>query len=371
VRILLDYRPALRARTGVGEYAHQLATALARQLNPADSLVLFSSSWKDRLSAGAIPGVAVIDARVPVTFLNLAWHRLEWPPIETFAGEVDVVHSMHPLLMPAQRAARVVTVYDLYFLSAPENTAAEIRRDYPPLAGSHARRADAVITISDYTAGQIRSKLGVDDDRVTICPVGAPAWEPIQDREPAAGSHVLFMGTIEPRKNVGTLLRAYSELIARNPDAPPLVLAGRLAPACQPLLDELARPPLAGRVRFLGYVTEPERERLYRAASIVVLPSLDEGFGLPALEAMTIGIPVVVSSRGALPEVVGRAGLIVDAEDVAGLAGAMDRILRDPALARACSVAGIEQARRFNWDASASRLMQAYVTAVERRRSRS
>jgi glycosyltransferase involved in cell wall biosynthesis len=371
VRILLDYRPALRARTGVGEYAHQLATAVARQLSPADSLVLFSSSWKDRLPAGAIPGVAVIDARVPVTFLNLAWHRLEWPPIETFAGEVDVVHSMHPLLMPAQRAAQVVTVYDLYFLSAPENTAAEMRRDYPPLARSHARRADAVITISDYTAGQIRSQLGVDDDRVTICPVGAPAWEPAQDRGLATGSHVLFMGTIEPRKNVGTLLRAYAELIARNPDAPPLVLAGRLAPACQPLLDELTRPPLAGRVRYLGYVTELERERLYRAASIVVLPSLDEGFGLPALEAMTIGIPVVVSSRGALPEVVGRAGLLVDAEDVAGLAGAMDRILRDPALARACSVAGIEQARRFSWDASASRLIQAYVTAVERRRSRS
>jgi glycosyltransferase involved in cell wall biosynthesis len=370
VRILLDYRPALRARTGVGEYAHQLATALARRLSPADSLVLFSSSWKDRLPAGAIPGVAVIDARVPVTFLNLAWHQLEWPPIETFAGEVDVVHSMHPLLMPAQRAAQVVTVYDLYFLSAPENTAAEIRRDYPPLAGSHARRADAVITISDYTAGQIRSQLGVDDDRVTICPVGAPAWEPIQDRG-AAGSHVLFMGTIEPRKNVGILLRAYAELIARNPDAPPLVLAGRLAPACQPLLDELARPPLAGRVRHLGYVSAPERERLYRAASIVVLPSLDEGFGLPALEAMTIGIPVVVSSRGALPEVVGRAGLIVDPEDVAGLAAAMDRILRDPALARACSVAGIEQAQRFSWDASAARLMEAYISAVERRQSRS
>ena len=116
-------------------------------------------------------------------------------------------------------------------------------------------------------------------------------------------------------------------------------------------------------------MNEAERERLYREASVVVLPSLDEGFGLPALEAMTIGVPVVVSSRGALPEVVGRAGLIVDAEDVAGLADAMDRILKDPALAQACSVAGIEQARRFSWDASAGRLMQAYVSAIERRRS--
>ncbi len=118
------------------------------------------------------------------------------------------------------------------------------------------------------------------------------------------------MGTIEPRKNVATLLRAYAELLAREPDAPPLVLAGGLTPACASVLDDLARPPLAGRARHVGYVSGAERERLYRDASMVVLPSFDEGFGLPALEAMTIGVPAVVSSRGALPEVVGAAGLV-------------------------------------------------------------
>jgi glycosyltransferase involved in cell wall biosynthesis len=368
VRILLDYRPALRARTGVGEYAHELASALSRRLPPGDSLVLFSSSWKDRLLPGTIPGVPVVDARVPVTFLNLVWHRLEWPPIETFAGEVDVVHSMHPLLMPSARAAQVITVHDLYFLDAPETTAAEIRRDYPSLAGSHARRADAVVTVSDYTARQVRAKLGVAEDRLAICPNGAPSWPPLARYAP--GGHILFMGTIEPRKNVKTLLLAYADLLARKPDAPPLVLAGRLAPACQPIVDELSRPPLAGRARHLGYVSGPERERLYREASMVVLPSLDEGFGLPALEAMTIGVPVVVSSRGALPEVVGSAGVVVDADDVAGLAGAMERLLIDQALARTCSAEGIIQARRFSWDASAARLIQAYGSAVERRRTR-
>jgi glycosyltransferase involved in cell wall biosynthesis len=370
VRILLDYRPALRARTGVGEYAHELATALARQLSPDDHLVLFSSSWKDRLSPGTIPGVPVIDARVPVTFLNLAWHRLEWPSIETFSGEVDVVHSMHPLLMPAQRAAQVVTIHDLYFLDAPEHTSAEIRRDYPSLAGSHARRADKVITVSDYTARQILSKLEVAGDRVTICPNGAPRWTPIADDARLPTGHVLFMGTIEPRKNVGVLLRAYSGLLERRPDAPPLVLAGRLTQACQTLLDQLARPPLAGHVHHLGYVEPTERERLYRQASMVVLPSFDEGFGLPALEAMTIGVPVVVSSRGALPEVVGRAGLIVEPDDIAGLTAAMDRLLSDPALVRTRVAEGLEQSRRFSWDVSASRLIEAYGSAIERRRAR-
>jgi glycosyltransferase involved in cell wall biosynthesis len=368
VRILLDYRPALRARTGVGEYAHQLGSALARQLAPGDSLVLFSSSWKDRLSPGAIPGIAVVDARVPVTFLNLAWHRLEWPPIETFAADVDVVHSMHPLLLPTRRAAQVVTVHDLYFLDAPENTAAEIRRDYPALAGSHARRADAVVTVSEYTASQVRSRLDVKPDRIAICPSGAPAWTP---RDPSSrGQHVLFMGTIEPRKNVATLLRAYAELIARQPSSPPLVLAGAVTSACRSLLDEIGRPPLAGRVRHVGYVSGDERERLYREAAIVVLPSYDEGFGLPALEAMTLGVPVIVSSRGALPEVVGTAGLVVDPDDVSGLSAAMARMLGDEAFARDCAARGVAEARRFSWDASAARLMEAYRSAIDRRRAR-
>ncbi len=371
MRILLDYRPALRARTGVGEYVHELASALARRLAPGDSLVLFSSSWKDRLPAGVIPGTSVVDARVPVTFLNLAWHRLEWPTIETFAGDVDVVHSMHPLLMPAQRAAQVVTVHDLYFLDAPENTRAEIRRDYPALAGAHARRAEAVITVSEYTARQVRTRLEVDAERIAICPNGAPAWAPADYAARRHPLHILFMGTIEPRKNVGTLLRAYAELLARQPDAPSLVLAGGLTPACASILDELARPPLAGRARHVGYVSGAVRERLYREAAMVVLPSLDEGFGLPALEAMTIGVPVVVSSRGALPEVVGAAGVIVDPDDVAGMASAMHRILSEPGLARRCSEQGIVEARRFSWDTSAARLMEAYGAAVERRRSRS
>jgi glycosyltransferase involved in cell wall biosynthesis len=303
-----------------------------------------------------------------VTFLNLAWHRLEWPTIETFAGDVDVVHSMHPLLMPAQRAAQVVTVHDLYFLEAPENTRAEIRRDYPALAGSHARRADAVITVSQSTADQVRTRLGVDPERIAICPNGPPPWTPARYHP---RGHILFMGTIEPRKNVPTLLRAYAELLAREPDAPPLVLAGRLTPACATALDDLSTPPLSGRARHVGYVTGAEREQLYRDASMVVLPSFDEGFGLPALEAMTIGVPVVVSSRGALPEVVGTAGLFIDPDDVAGIASVMQRILTEPGLALRCSEAGVMQSRRFNWEASAARLLEAYGAAVERRRSRS
>ena len=368
VRILIDYRPALRQRTGVGEYAHELATALTAILRPPDSLVLFSSSWKDRLMPGVVPGVPIVDARVPVTVLNVLWHRVEWPPVESIAGDVDVAHSMHPLLMPARTAAQVVTIHDLYFLDQPANAAAEIRRDYPVLAAAHARRADVVVAVSEYTASIAVRRLALDPDRIVICSPAAPPWTPVE--RPAANGPILFMGTIEPRKNVDALLQAYRELLARRPDAPPLVLAGKVTPACQHVLKAIEEPPLAGRVHAVGYVSGAERERHYREASMLVLPSFDEGFGMPALEAMAIGIPVVVSDRGALPEVVGDAGLLVDPEARGGFAAAMERILADPAVARQASDAGKRQAARFTWRASANRLVDAYRVAIERRRQR-
>ena len=368
VRVVLDYRPALRQRTGVGEYAHEMSRALRRQLAPSDDLMLFSSSWKDRLPAGVIPGAIVVDARIPVTVLNAAWHRLEWPPIEQFAGPVDVAHSLHPLLMPARGAAQVVTVHDLHFLDNPGNASAEIRRDYPTLTGAHARRADAVITVSEYTAGRIRTQLGVPSDVVSICPPGAPPWE--RRREPTSNGPILFMGTIEPRKNVPVLLGAYEALVTRRPDAPPLILAGNVTPACQVVLERIQQLPLAGRVRHVGYVSGAEREKLYREASMLVLPSLDEGFGMPVLEAMTLGVPAVISNRGALPEVAGDAALVVDAEDPRGLAAAMERLLGDPALAARSADAGVARSRQFSWDTSAARLLKAYASAIERRTRR-
>jgi glycosyltransferase involved in cell wall biosynthesis len=368
VRVLLDYRPALRERTGVGEYAHQVAVGLSKRLAKPGDLTLFSSSWKDRLSPGVVPGAATVDARIPVTFLNLAWHRLEWPPVELLAGPVDVAHSLHPLLMPARKAAQIVTVHDLYFLDQPENTAVEIRRDYPALAASHAQRADAVITVSEYTAGNIRSQLALDRDTIAICPPAAPSWTPVGHRDPRG--HILFMGTVEPRKNVSALLRAYASLVTRRPDTPPLVIAGRIVDACRSVLTDIAAAPLAGRVRPVGYVSGDNRERLYRDASMLVLPSFDEGFGMPVLEAMTLGIPVVISTRGALPEVAGDAGLLVDPDDDEGLSVAMERLLTDDALAARNAAAGVARARRFSWDATAARVLETYGVAIERRRSR-
>lgn len=368
MRILIDYRPALRQRTGVGEYVHRLAAALAARLPSGDSLTLFSSSWKDRLPARVLPETRQVDARVPVRVLNYAWHRLEWPPVETLAGPVDVVQSTNPLMIPARNAARLITIYDLYFLDRPEHTAAEIRRDYPTLAAEHARRADAVIVISDYTRQQAIARLGVDADRITVCRPGHPGWA--RRAEPDTLGPILFVGTIEPRKNLRRLLEAYAMLRERRAHTPDLVIAGARAATGNALFADASLAPALDHTRLTGYVSDDERQRLYREASMLVLPSLDEGFGMPALEAMTMGVPVVASNRGAIPEVVGDTGLLVDAEDATALAAAIERVLDDASLRRRMGESGVARAAQFTWASSAANLLEAYRAAQRLRGAR-
>ncbi|MBI3048836.1 MAG: glycosyltransferase family 4 protein [Acidobacteria bacterium] len=372
MRILIDYRPALRERTGVGEYMHNLVRAYARRhAGDGTDVAVFTSSWKDRPAEGLASELAarVVDRRVPVRLLNYLWHRMEWPPIETLGIAADVVHAAHPLLIPTRHAAQVVTFHDLFFLGAPEATRAEVRRDYPALAHEHAQRADAVVVNSRYTASLVERTFGVLPTRVHVCPPGPPAWRAL-GRGPHVprDGYVLFVGTLEARKNVGALLDAYARLLERRPAAAPLVLAGKSTPDAGAWLARLTRPPLAGRVRHLGYVVD--REELYAGAHLLVLPSRDEGFGIPVLEAMSAGIPVVAANRGALPEVLGDAGLLVDPDDAEGLAAALERMLTDEAFADQCAARGLARAREFSWDRAATTLHVAYQAAIANRRAR-
>jgi glycosyltransferase involved in cell wall biosynthesis len=372
MRILVDYRPAMRARTGVGEYMHELVRAYTAAYD--DRVAVFTSSWTDRPppSTATDLDADVIDRRVPVRVLNYLWHRREWPPIESLAGPFDVVHAAHPLLIPARHAAQVVTIHDLFFMRAPERTLGEIRRDYPELTASHARRADAIVTPSEYTKRLIQD-LGVPPDRIHVCSLGAPRWRTLgraPNIPPVAGC-VLFVGTLEPRKNVGVLLDAYERLLVRMPDAPELVLVGGASPDAAPWLERLDRAPLAGHARHVGYIASDEREAWYSRARILVLPSHDEGFGLPVLEAMSAGVPVIASNRGALPEVTGGAAPLVEPDDAEGLARELERLLTDREWAVSRAEAGLQRAATYTWQRTASRLHDAYRSAVARREERS
>jgi alpha-1,3-rhamnosyl/mannosyltransferase len=338
--------------------------------------------------------------------LNLLWHRMEWPPIEALsARRFDVVHSSHPLLMPSREAAQVITIHDLNFLAHPEGTRAEIRRDYPRLAQSHAQRADAIIVPSAFTAGEVERTLGVPADRIAVCPHGAPDWAP-RATSPDSG-YILFFSTLEPRKNVGGLLDAYERLLVgpakaghyvpqeqpvqREPSAqgqrelsaqqyvvsgfsrtlPELVLAGKTTDEAASWLDRISRPPLKGFVRHIGYVEPANRRALYDGARLLVMPSFEEGFGIPVLEAMSAGVPVVAADRGSLPEVLGGAGVLVDPDRPEEIAAGIARLLGDRAYAAECFGRGIARAREFRWARTVQRVRAAYEHAIARRRQRS
>jgi glycosyltransferase involved in cell wall biosynthesis len=308
-----------------------------------------------------------------VRLLNYAWHRWEWPSIETLARTpIDVAQSLHPLLMPARHAAQVITIHDLDFLDHPERTSGEIRRDYPALARAHAARADRIVTVSKFTAGEIARQFGIAPEKITIASPGAPAWD-ARHAEPANG-YVLFLGTLEPRKNLGVLLDAYSLLAEvsglrgssgfRGSEIPKLVIAGRAAPGSEEWIARASAAPLAGRVELRGYVAPEDRRALMAGAQALVMPSLMEGFGIPIVEAMTLGVPVIASNRGSLPEVLGDAGEIFEATDPAALAASLSRVLGSPDMRARMAGAGIERARQYTWAGTARHTREAWAEAM-------
>jgi glycosyltransferase involved in cell wall biosynthesis len=387
VRVLLDYRPALRDRSGVGESTDQLARALVAAFPRAGAgreldLTLFSSSWKDRLSLPSelAATARAVDRRIPVRLLNFAWQRLGWPPAEALAGAAfDVVHSPHPLLLPARHAAQVITIHDLHFLSHPEHTAGEIRRDYAALVRAHAHRADRVLTPSRFTAGEIERRLGVAADRIAVCPHGAPDW-PARPASPRDG-YILFVGTLEPRKNIGGLLDAYEMLLRPaeagryEPEAgrdvrgvPELVLAGKATDAARPWLDRISRAPLVGHVRAAGYIDPAARYDLYAGARLLVLPSFEEGFGLPALEAMASGVPVVGSKAASIAEVVGNAGMLVEPKNARQMAGSLIATCTDDELHERLRTRALIRAAQFTWQRTAAETYEVFRKVHEQRR---
>jgi glycosyltransferase involved in cell wall biosynthesis len=222
--------------------------------------------------------------------------------------------------------------------------------------------------VSRHTAAETTRRLGVPSERISICSPGRPDW-PRRTDEPADGA-ILFLGTLEARKNLGALVDAYARLVASGANPPRLVLAGRQTDESAELVARAGRPPLVGRVEFPGYVEPRDRQALYRQALVLVMPSHLEGFGIPALEAMTCGVPVIAADRGALPEVVGQAGILVNPEEPAAIAAALGQVLGDRGQRDRMREAGWIEAARYTWRDTARTVRDAWRLAIEARDTR-
>jgi glycosyltransferase involved in cell wall biosynthesis len=291
--------------------------------------------------------------------------------VETFLGRLDIFHSPDFVLPPVARAVKVLTIHDLSFLRVPECADPRLRWSLGLVVPRSVRRADFLLADSESTRRDLIELLGVPPDRVQVIYGGVDTrFAPVEDsealrrvRETYAGGRpfILAVGTLEPRKNYPTLIRAFAQArqAARLPHA--LVIVGRKGWVYEPIFAAVDELSLHDHVLFPGFVPDEELPALYSAADMLVTPSFYEGFGLPALEAMACGTPVIVSDVSSLPEVVGDAGVRIDPRDEAGLAEAMVRVAQDSALRAALRGAGRERAREFTWEGAARELLVVYT----------
>jgi glycosyltransferase involved in cell wall biosynthesis len=369
VRIGIDARLVYYHQAGIGQYILRLTQALA-QIDRDNEYVIFKSR-KDKT-----PSIEQANFKTQ-TLWTPSHHRFERLAIsiELLPFALDVLHS--PDFIPPQsaRCPIVITMHDLAFLLFPRFLTRDSARYYGQVDLA-ARQADHIICVSESTKRDTVRLLGVPESKITVIYEAAhPLFTPITnadalDRVRAKyklpEEFILFVSTIEPRKNLPTLLRAFRRLRDNYKSPATLVVAGNrgwLAQQVDQTLDELN---LGDVVRFLGGVANEELVYLYNVAKLFVLPSFYEGFGLPPLEAMACGTPVVVSNVSSLPEVVGDAGLLVEPEDVEGLTVAMWRALSDDSLRREMRDKGLRRAQTFSWERAAQETLEVYRQVAAR-----
>jgi glycosyltransferase involved in cell wall biosynthesis len=302
--------------------------------------------------------------------VRILWEQFIQPLTLRQAG-VDLLHALAFVAPLAAPCPFVVTIYDLSFLRYPE-AFRPLNRWYLTQFTAHSvKRAKAVIAISESTRQDVINLLGVPPERVHTVYCGADEkFRPLPPAKVDAfkadyqlpDTFILFLGTLEPRKNVDGLIRAYSSWRAREPDAPPLVVAGGKGWYYSKIFELVESLNLTESIRFPGYISQEELPLWYNAASLFVYPSHFEGFGLPVLEAMACGIPVITSTVSSLPEVAGRDGAawLVSPTDDEALAQAMAKLMANADLRASMSERGLAQAAKFRWEKTARETVAIY-----------
>jgi glycosyltransferase involved in cell wall biosynthesis len=369
LRVAVDGTPLLGHRTGVGASVAGLVEALAALGGLELHAYALSRRGRGALAAQLPAGVRPATRGWPARLVRAAWSRgLSVPGVEAWTGPVDVVHATNYVAPPA-RAPVLVSVYDLTFVHHPQWCTPDVRR-YPRLLQHALRRGAWVHTMSETVAAEVRAAFSLPPDRVVVVPPGVPAsagGDPVRGRRLArADTYVLALGTVEPRKNLPRLVQARQ----RRADAlegVAIVIAGPDGWGTEELAAALADAGDPWWCRRLGWVDDRDRRDLLAGAAVFAYPSRYEGFGLPPLEAMAAGVPVVASSAGALPEVLGDAALLVNPDDPDALGDALARVIGDARLAATLVERGRRRVARFTWARAAAAMADRYRALAWRR----
>ncbi len=363
-------------QAGVSKYTELLINNLA-QLDHEDEFIIYVGNGLRPETFAAAPNFKIRASRLPTIkpIARIGWEQAIAPAL-LLRDRPDVLHCPLNVVPLATPCKTVLTIHDLGFMRFPERYRAAKRRYLHAATSLSARRASHIITDAESGRQEIIELLGVSPEKVSAIPLGVDArFQPLdpaqveqfRQEKNLPPRFVLYLGTLEPRKNLPLLLRGFARLRRDQPEAVEgveLVLGGAkgwLYDEIFRLVRELELEPIT---HFPGYVSEEELPLWYNSAECFVYPSVYEGFGLPPLEAMSCGCPVITSNTSSLPEVVGSAGLTVGPDDEAGLSAALARLLTDPAERASRKEQGLGQAQKFTWKETARRTLEVYRRVV-------
>ncbi len=374
MRVLMDLTSAVQGHGGLGRYADELTRALIALDRGVDLRIFYN----DPLGRLPSPPVDALPRKV------LGWSNKTWRLTALFSkythvsmdrllGKADVFHATDHLLPRLSRTRSVFTLHDLAFLRVPEAHLPLNRWFLKLMMPFFLGQADAIIAVSEFTKRDALAYYALDESKFQVIPEGVSTdFRPVLDPLRLAGVRrryglpdrfILFVSTIEPRKNLSTLWAAYRALRSEG-RTEGLVVAGRKGWLYEDTMVRLREAGLEDEVIFLGHVAEEDLPAVYTLADCFAFPSLFEGFGLTPLEAMASGCPVVCSNSSSLPEVCGDAAILVAPHDVAALASALRRVLSEPALQADLKRKGIRQAALFTWESAAKKTLEVYRRAM-------
>lgn len=370
MRVALDAIPLVAAKTGIGHYTDALADSLARyhEHNQYTLLSPFDFAFH---SGNGTPN-NLIKQYVPARSVFRKWWLMGSPALLRITP-FDVFHGTNYCIPMWAPCPTVVTIHDLSLFTQKHTHETDNVRRGKRRMPLMAWKSTLVIAPSEWTKKEILQFLPVKEHKIRVVGEGArrhmyPQREdeflPVLDRYDIRGPYLLYVGTIEPRKNLLTLLRAYDELLRTTQHKPQLVLAGGKGWLFDEVFNLVNELKLQDQVKFTGYVPDEDLPALYSGALAFVYPSLYEGFGLPPLEAMSCGAPVITTNVTSLPEVVGEAGLMHAPEDAHALTQAMATLLDDADARSFYKHAGLERAKLFSWERAARETQAVYEEVV-------
>jgi glycosyltransferase involved in cell wall biosynthesis len=373
MRIAVDLTAVPPRLTGVGYYLAGLIAGLQAVDSTNEYYLLLGAACRDAFAVRS-PRFSVVTVPDRSRPARLAWEQIALPALLTRLG-IDVLHSPH-YTRPLRRlrCASVVGVMDLTYVLLPEHHAWSRRMFFRRMLPAAAARADRIIAISESTKRDAAAHLGIPADRIDAIPLAISAAyradispsqvEATRQRLNLPPEYVLFVGTIEPRKNLVRLIRAYEEAVRADPRVPDLVLVGMRGWHTEEFDRALAESGVRRRIHTVGYVPEQDLPQVYCGAASFVYPSLYEGFGIPILEALACGVPTITSSTSSMPEVAADAALLVDPHDTGALSAAMLRLFHDRVLRDTLRQKGLTRAAAFTWERTATLTIETYRRAL-------